>query len=73
MNAPSKDKEIRSLSDLHMVVREALSESLGGEVTGPLLLAHPCDPQGRNWDASGRTPPQHRALIDGLRDRYTAS
>ena len=66
-------QEDRSLSDLHLVVREALSEALGGEVTGPLLRTHARDLLGRNWDVSGHTPAQHRELIDGLRDRYAAT
>ena len=65
-------QESKSLSDLHMVVREALSEAAGGDVSGPLLLAHDKDRQGRNWNVSGRTPPCHQGLIDTLRDRYLA-
>jgi hypothetical protein len=73
VNRPVKEQETRSLSDLHLVVRDALSHALGGEVSGPLLRIHLKDKQGRNWDVSGPTPPQHREMIDGLRDRYSAS
>ena len=72
MSAP-RTQEDRSLSDLHGVVREALSEALGGAVTGPLLRTHSRDPFGRNWDVSGHTPAKHRELIDLLRDRYAAT
>ena len=72
MNPSTPAPEGKSLADLHLVVREALSAALGGEVTGPLLRAHASDPQGRNWDVSGHTPPRHRELIDALRDRYQA-
>ena len=73
MSATRTAQEDKSLSDLHLVVREALSEALGGEVTGPLLRTHSRDPLGRNWDVSGHTPARHRALIDVLRDRYAAT
>jgi len=73
MSATRMAQEAKSLSDLHLVVREALSEALGGEVTGPLLRTHTRDPLGRNWDVSGHTPTKHRELIDGLRDRYAAT
>ena len=73
MSSTPSAQEAKSLSDLHLVVREALSEALGGGVTGPLLRTHPRDALGRNWDVSGHTPSQHRALIDGLRDRYAAT
>ena len=68
----SKQKS-KSLSDLHMVVREALSHAAGGDVSGPLLVAHDKDKQGRNWNVSGRTPPCHQELIDALRDHYLAT
>ena len=73
MTTPRQPQESRSLSDLHRIVREALSEKLGGDVSGPLLRSHASDEHGRNWDVSGRTPPEHRELIDSLRDRYSAS
>ena len=57
MSATRTAQEAKSLSDLHLVVREALSESLGGEVTGPLLRTHTRDPLGRNWECRA-TPPQ---------------
>jgi hypothetical protein len=72
VNTSLPSQEAKSLSDLHSVVRDALSEAMGGEVTGPLLHAHACDKQGRNWNVSGYTPSRHRELIDGLRDRYVA-
>lgn len=72
MRSARSPQEAKSLSDLHLVVREALSAALGGEVTGPLLRGHPADAQGRNWDVSGHTPPRHHELIDALRDRYLA-
>jgi len=72
MRSARPSQESKSLSDLHLVVREAISAALGGEVTGPLLRGHPADADGRNWDVSGHTPPAHRELIDALRDRYQA-